>query len=96
MVCLRVVFLVSFNLGLLRYRLVDRPWPPLTPPPPSPVAALEWCPAKQLLCARDTGREGGIEAGVALLRELGDHRDVQENACWLLTLLSQVAEFSRR
>ncbi|CAN0092272.1 unnamed protein product [Pylaiella littoralis] len=42
------------------------------------------------------GREGGIEAGVALLRELGDHRDVQENACWLLALLSQVAEFSRR
>eukprot|EP00752_Nemacystus_decipiens_P011049 g9815.t1 len=44
----------------------------------------------------EIGREGGIEATIAQLRELGECRDVQENACWLLALLSQVAAFSRR
>ncbi|CAM9991080.1 unnamed protein product, partial [Hapterophycus canaliculatus] len=44
----------------------------------------------------EIGRAGGIGAAIALLREFGEHRDVQENACWLLALLSQVAEFSRR
>ncbi|CAB1114255.1 unnamed protein product [Ectocarpus sp. CCAP 1310/34] len=41
------------------------------------------------------GRAGGIEASISMLRELGQCRDVQENGCWLLALLSQVAEFSR-
>ncbi|CAM9621039.1 unnamed protein product [Ectocarpus sp. 12 AP-2014] len=43
----------------------------------------------------EIGRTGGIEASISMLRELGQCRDVQENACWLLALLSQVAEFSR-
>eukprot|EP00904_Undaria_pinnatifida_P009550 jgi/Undpi1/5725/HiC_scaffold_2.g00999.m1 len=42
------------------------------------------------------GRAGGIEAAIGQLRELGECRDIQESACWILALLSQVAEFSRR
>lgn len=69
--------------------------PPTCPLPsphdPSPVLCFQHTTALY-----DAGRSGGIEAAIALLRELGEHRDVQENACWLLALLSQVAEFSRR
>ncbi|CAM9652039.1 unnamed protein product [Ectocarpus sp. 6 AP-2014] len=43
----------------------------------------------------EIGRAGGIEVSISMLGELGQCRDVQENACWLLALLSQVAEFSR-
>lgn len=57
----------------------------LMPPPPYPRKM-----------DREAGSAGGIGATIALLRGLGDCRDVQENACWLLALLSQVAEFSRR
>ena len=65
-------------------------WEDLSPP-------FSLCPVLVLVAQTQTsGRAGGIEAAIGQLRELGECRDIQESACWILALLSQVAEFSRR